>query len=44
MEEKGLGERDLAVSVMFYFLKREIWNKNGKIVTPSNLADGYVYF
>lgn len=24
MEEKGLGERDLAVSVMFYFLKKEI--------------------
>ena len=44
MEEKGLGERDLAVSVMFYFLKKEIWNKNGKIVTPSNLAYRYVYF
>ena len=44
MEEKGLGERVLAVSVMFYFFKKEIWNKNGKTVTPSNLADGYVCF
>lgn len=38
------GERDLAVSVMFYFLKKEILNKNGKTVTPSNLADEYACF